>query len=358
MAPIVLINPPISGKKPSLVIPSLGLGYLAAMLRQNGLEARIIDVPALGLDTEQVAGEVAKIKPEIAGITATTPLADSAYKLAKALRPHAQWLIMGGAHPSALGSKIFEQCPDIDFGFRGEAEEIFPRLAKSLMQGEKNIDLPGVIRPGHNADPASISDPEQLPFPAWDLMPMKKYRHPLFPGERVATIITSRGCPYQCIFCDKSVCGSKFRPRSPENVLREIEELYGKHGVRSLIFYDDLFTLDSRRVIEICRKLVERGIKLHWKCEGRVNISNEQMLEWMKKAGCVQIAYGIESCHQKGLDWLNKGVRVEQIEKAVAATKKAWAISFSACRLRLMRTSWRPWNLRSGSGSIMFNMRA
>ena len=323
MARIVLINPPIVGKKPSLLIPSLGLGYLASALRQNGLEARIIDAPALGLDADGVCREALSLKPEIAGISATSPLADSAYELARKLRKEVKWLVMGGAHPSAVGPKIFEECPEIDFGFRGEAEEIFPQMAQRLLAGETSLDLPGVIRAGSDAKPVSIPDPEHLPFPAWDLMPMKNYRHPLFPGRPVATIISSRGCPYQCIFCDKSVCGSRFRPRSPENVLKEIEELHDQNGVRAIIFYDDLFTFKPDRVMEICRKILDRGLKLRWKCEGRVNIIKEDMLALMKKAGCELIAYGIETSQQKGLDWLRKGVKVEQIERAVKLTKSA-----------------------------------
>lgn len=170
MAKIALINPPISGKKPSLLIPSLGLGYLASALQQSGLEVCIIDAPGKGMDLEGVVREVASLKPEIAGISATTPLKDSAYRLARRLRGLVKWTVMGGAHPTAVGLKIFEQCPEIDFGFRGEAEEIFPQLAKKLMAGDKNLELPGVIFPGHDAHPVLVSDPEHLPFPAWGLM--------------------------------------------------------------------------------------------------------------------------------------------------------------------------------------------
>ena len=323
MPQIALINPPISGKNPSLLIPSLGLGYLAASLRQAGLETRIIDAVALGWDNDAVVQEIARLRPEIAGITATTPLCGSAYRLAKSLRPHARWLVLGGAHPSAVGQKIFAQCPELDFGFRGEAEEVFPGFAKRLLAGDADARLPGVITPSRDSRPASIADPDRLPFPAWDLMPMASYRHPLFPGERVATIFSSRGCPYQCIFCDKAVCGSQFRPRSPANVLQEIEALRARHAVTAFIFYDDLFTLDSDRVVELCRRMLSRGLKIRWKCEGRVNIVDQELLTWMRKAGCVQIAYGIETAHQKGLDWLRKGTTVEQIREAVARTHKA-----------------------------------
>jgi len=323
MLKIALINPPIPGKSASLVIPSLGLGYLASSLRQAGLETQLIDAVALGLDNASITQEIAKLKPELVGITATTPLSNSAYRLAKSLRPHTRWLILGGAHPSAVGQKIFAQCPELDFGFRGEAEASFPKFAKALLAGESDTDFPGLITKGQDSQPACVGDPEKLPFPAWDLMPMASYRHPLFPGERLATIFSSRGCPYQCIFCDKTVCGSEYRPRSPQSVLEEIEALHDRHGVTAFMFYDDLFTLEKDRVIELCRRITVRGLKIHWKCEGRVNIIDDEMLSWMRKAGCIQIAYGMETAHQKGLDWLRKGVTVEQIRDAVARTKKA-----------------------------------
>jgi len=323
MSTVVLINPPIPGKKPSLKIPSLGIAYLASTLRNQGISIKIIDAPSLNLDTEAVSQEVLILKPEIIGITATTPLSNSADQLASNLRKHAKWLILGGPHPSAVGNKIFEECPDLDFGFRGEAEEVFPELVKKLLAGEKNFEMPGVIWPGHSAEPALIPELDHIPQPAFDLLPMKSYRHPLSPGQRVATMITSRGCPFQCIFCDKSICGTRFRPRSPDNVLSEIEELYHNFGVRVIIFYDDLFTLDPERVLEICQQILARGIKIKWKCEGRVNILSENILGVMRRAGCEVIAFGIESCHQKTLDWLNKGTSVEQIKEAVRLTKQA-----------------------------------
>ncbi len=323
MSQVVLINPPIPGATPALKVPPLGIAYLASALRNAGISVKIIDAPALGLDLDGAARAVSILQPEIVGITSTTPLSKSAYRLGKKIRRDAKWLILGGPHPSAVKGKIFEECPELDFGFRGEGEEQFPQLVKLLLAGEKNPDLPGLISRNRSCEPVPVSDLDSIPFPAWDLLPMKKYRHPLLPGKKIATIISSRGCPYQCIFCDQSVCGTRFRSRSPEKVVDEIAELSRKWGVRQIIFYDDLFTLNPERVIKICRLILERGVKINWKCEGRVNIQNPEMLSWMKRAGCEVIAYGIESAHQKSLDWLNKGVSAAQIRQAVSLTKKA-----------------------------------
>ncbi len=324
MASVVLVNPPIFDKSASLLVPPLGLAYIASTLKNYDIEVKIIDAPSLGLGLEKTLNKIASYNPEILGITTTTPLADSAYLLAKKARRLVKWIIMGGAHPTALRKKIFQECPEIDFLFLGEAEENFPEFVLALIQKKQISSYPnGILTPDSSTEPVIVSDLNKLPLPSWDLLPMERYRHPLFPGKKLATIISSRGCPYQCIFCDKSVSGSRWRARSADNVLKEIEELYFQEKVQAIIFYDDLFTLDTERVIEVCKGIIKKDIKISWKCEGRVNIIDEEMLYWMKKAGCRIIAYGIESANQKSLDWLKKGVSIKQIKDAVANTKKA-----------------------------------
>ncbi len=136
-------------------------------------------------------------------------------------------------------------------------------------------------------------------------------------------MITSRGCPYHCIFCDKSIFGSKWRARSSQNVLEEIEEIVKDFKIKSIIIYDDLFTLNKQRVIEICQGILERGLRVEWKCEGRVDRVDAEMLRWMKKAGCSLIAYGVESGNQIGLDYLQKKITLAQIRQAFELTHKA-----------------------------------
>jgi len=323
MVDVALVNPPILGKKPSILIPPLGIEYLASTLKQGGIEPKIIDASVLGLGIEETVKAVMQYSPQIVGITGTTPVIDSAYTLAKKLRDKVKWLILGGAHCSAVRGKVFEECPELDFGFIGEGEKEFPKLVKKLLKGEEIKEIKGVIYPGGSSEPVRVSDLDSIPFPAWHLMRIDRFRHPLFAGLRVATMITTRGCPYQCIFCDKSVCGSRYRARSPESVLKEIEELRNNYQAQALIFYDDLFTFEPERAMEICKEMVKQGIKIRWKCEGRVNLVSEELLEWMKRAGCEVIAYGIETAHQKGLDWLGKGVKVEEVISAVKLTSQA-----------------------------------
>jgi len=135
-------------------------------------------------------------------------------------------------------------------------------------------------------------------------------------------IITSRGCPYRCIYCSKSVFGGKYRANSPTYVVDEIEHLMEKFNVREIAFYDDVFTLDKKRVFAICEELGRRRIEIPWTCETRVNLVNKDLVEKMKKAGCYMIAYGVESGTQEILNNLKKDITLEQATRAFELTHK------------------------------------
>ena len=195
---------------------------------------------------------------------------------------------------------------------------------RRLAEGKDPWNVPGLVGPEKFNHPGNlIADLDRIPFPARHLLPTHAYRYALWPGKKVTTMITSRGCPYRCIFCDKSIFGSKWRARSAKNVLDEMEQIVKILRIPSIIMYDDLFTLDKQRVQEICRGILERGLKFEWKCEGRVDRVDGEMLGWMKKAGCSLIAYGVESGNEIGLDFLQKGITLPQIRRAFELTRKA-----------------------------------
>jgi anaerobic magnesium-protoporphyrin IX monomethyl ester cyclase len=329
---ILLLNPPPLGARQEIVAPPLGLAYIASACEASGRQVQILDAFALGLSFDDLEQELGARKPDLVGVTGMTPIIESAFQSIQIARNYSRHVILGGAHASALGRKVFEECPALDALVVGEAEESFPCLIQAIEDGKGDWSgIPGVITRRESESSKNLDDPERpvikaldsLPFPARHLLPRNCYRHPLFGGEGVATLISSRGCPYHCIFCDKSVTGSRWRSRSAENVVDEIEEIVSELGISSLIFYDDLFTLNPGRVIEICQGIIERGIRVQWKCEGRVNLVDDEMLAWMKRAGCRIIAYGVETAHQKGLDYLRKGVTREQIEEAFRRTREA-----------------------------------
>lgn len=324
---ILLLNPPAeTGKTQDILGPPLGLAYLAAALETAGHAVEILDAFALGLSWRGLEGFLARSRPDLVGIGGMTPIINASFRAAKIARPHTRWLVLGGPHVSAVRSQVFQEAPEFDFALVGEAEATFPALVQALEKGEPfpAASISGCISPGaENPSAPMIDDLDRLPFPARRLLPNSRYRHPLFGGEPIATVMTSRGCPFGCVFCDKSVTGRRWRPRSAENVLSELEQIVNELGIRSIIFYDDLFTLDKERTIGIARGMIERQLDLRWKCEGRVNLVDEEALEWMKLSGCELIAYGVESANPEGLKFLRKGITPEQVRRAFDKTRAA-----------------------------------
>ena len=307
-----------------MVVPPLGLAYLASGVERDGHDVKIIDAFAEGLTWDHFTEEIKKAKADLIGIGGMTPTIDNTLRTIKICRPYTRYIVMGGPHLSVHKQEFFRECPDLDFGIAGEGEESFRELVGRLADGRDPWTVPGIVGPETFRPPgSSIQDLDELPFPARYLLPNSVYRYALWPGKKVTTMITSRGCPYRCIFCDKSIFGSRWRARSAKNVLDEMEQIVKDLRIQSIIIYDDLFTLDKRRVQEICEGILDRGLRFEWKCEGRVDRVDAEMLRWMKKAGCSLIAYGVESGNEIGLEYLRKGITLPQIRRAFEWTRKA-----------------------------------
>lgn len=322
---VLLLTPPARTKvREPIVVPPLGLAYLAAVARDAGHEVTILDALAEGLDWRDFQERISEERHDVVGVTAATMTIDTAKRAIALCRPHADVLVMGGPHATAFRHDLMKDIPELDYAVYGEGEQTFVSLLRALERGDSPDNMAGVItRNGVGPKRECCRDLDELPFPARDLLPMGRYRYPGFRRGPMATLITSRGCPYNCIFCDKSVFGSQWRARSAENVLAEIDEVVDRFGVKSIVFYDDLFTIDKERVRMICEGLIARPYTVSWKAESRVNIVNDEMLSLMKRAGCDTIAYGVESSHQKGLDFLGKNTSPDMIRHAFEATRKA-----------------------------------
>ena len=322
---ILFINPPARQREyQSIVVPPLGLLYVATYLKKAGYDVRIKDAFAEGMDWGAYQKYVEGEKPDILGIGGMTPVIDTTFKAIKIARPHCRQIIMGGPHLSLYRQQVFAQCPEVDFGVVGEGEESALALINALAQGSSPDGLEGVItRNSSNPERKTISDIDALPLPDRSLFPNQFYRYPLLKYRKVTTMMTSRGCPYGCTFCDKSIFGSEWRSRSVDSVLDELDEIVNAHKIQSVIFYDDLFTVNKDRVIGICEGILRKGYKISWKCEGRFNLVDFDVMKLMKRAGCQIIAYGVESANQAGIDYLNKKTTVEQIIRAFDLTRKA-----------------------------------
>jgi len=323
---ILLVNAPARSKgHEAIVVPPLGLAYIAAAARQAGFPVSILDAFAEGLDVRAFTQRLAAGGPyDVIGFTAMTPVFDTVQGAIEAARPHARYTVLGGPHATAFRESVLKDNPSLDFAVYGEGEQTFVELLQALDKGSSTPAIAGLVaRNGIGGARDPVKDLDAVPFPARELLPVRRYRYPLCRPGNMATMITSRGCPFPCIFCDKGVFGSSWRARSAENVLAEIDLLVRDFGTRTIVFYDDLFTLKADRLQQICEGLIARKYRLTWKAEGRVDIVDPAMLETMRRAGCDMIAYGVESGNQAGLDYLRKKTTPDMAVEAFARTRAA-----------------------------------
>lgn len=322
----ILINPSQNTNYPQ---PPLGLASIAAVLEQNGHQVEILDVNALQLSEHEI---VKKVKgADVIGITAMTPAINSAIKIAREIKEENpdQIIILGGPHATILPEETLNKVPEIDMIVRGEGEKTMVELFDALENNKDIQNINGLTyrNNGIKSSPAQppITDLDSLPFLAYHFLPIHKYKlHPPH-GRKLPymAMMTSRGCPYNCIYCSKPIFGQKFRAQSPGRTIDEVEYLIDKFKIKEIVFYDDSFTLNKKRILQLCEEIHERNIDILWSCETRVDLINEELLKAMKKAGCYMIAYGIESGNQMILNNLRKRITIEQIRSAIELTHKA-----------------------------------
>ena len=320
----VLINPPQNTKYPQ---PPLGLASIAAVLERENHQVEILDANALQLSESEAAKEIGNV--DIIGITAMTPFINSAIKMAKEVKKEkpGSTVIVGGAHVTVLPEETLSNVPEIDIIVRGEGEETAIELHEALKSGDSLQKVRGITYRDNGRVASTpmrplIADLDSLPFPAYYLLPLHRYKlHPPH-GRRLPfmAMLTSRGCPYNCIFCSKPIFGRKYRYQSPPRIASEVEYLVEKFEVKEIAFYDDIFTLDKNRTIKLAKEFNKRDLSFPWTCETRVDLVTEELLKAMKQAGCYMIAYGIESGNQTILDNLRKKITIEQVRKAVKMT--------------------------------------
>ena len=317
----LLINPPSeriieAWDKPDF--PHLGLAYLAAFLREKGVEVGIIDAKFESLNLQQVIEKARQFSPQIIGLTAMTNYVKAAAYTAEALKEEFRESIflIGGAHPTALPTDTLKEFSVFDIAVVGEGEETLSEIAQAkdkqwqLIQGiayKKDKEVT------QNALRNRIADLDSLPFPAWDILPVAK-TYPL---------ITSRGCPFRCVFCMR-MHGEKIRLRSPNNVAQEASLLQEKYNVRHIPILDELFTISQERVKALCDSFNEAGLeKITWGVNSRVTGVSFEMFKRMRQAGCRKIDFGIESGNNEILKKIKKGITTEDAVNAVKLAKKA-----------------------------------
>lgn len=314
-------------------IPGLGMLVLAAVARQRGYRVHLIDAKQAGASVDDVSRQIVGLQPDYLGISATTISVTNGARIAervKALCPNVV-TVLGGAHVSAIPERTLEAFPGIDFGIVGEGETSLFELLARLEDGRPVDGVPGLAyrRDGRvQANPRApyIDDLDALPLPGWDLLAdfPHRFQPSLFsyPRTPVATLITSRGCPFSCSFCDRSTSGKKGRMHSVDYVVRMCRHLAGL-GVRHIIFVDDLFTVRRQRVVDLCHAFLDEGFTFSWSCNSHPNLLDLDTMKLMHRAGCWQIAYGIESGSQRILDVVKHEVRIPRMRETLRMTRAA-----------------------------------
>lgn len=309
------------------VNPPLGLAMLAAVLEREGHQADIIDAAALGMAPPAILSAV-KPDTDVVGLTATTPEIMGAIDIARAVRARfpSMKILMGGVHPTIFHRKLVEEgiC---DLVLRGEGEHPIRFLA-SEHPTEKVPNLTWRSEGGEvvsNPADSRFAVLDDLPFPAYDKLPMNRYRSALGAAKRSPSIgmITSRGCPGKCTFCYSGMFGSKIRFMSAEKIVEHILFLKTQYGIREISFYDDTFTALRKRIERLCTLLIAENIDISWSCFARVDSVSPELLKLMKEAGCHQICYGFESADEEVLRSINKRIDEQDKTKAIRWTKDA-----------------------------------
>jgi len=337
----LIVNPPVeagferSGRWPSKSTGGgfqepLYLAYAAAVLEKEGLEVDLIDCRPDLLSIKDLFERMDK-STKLVVLQTSTPSIELDLKTARALKKRFKIIKIAlvGPHVSVFSRKILRDNSFVDFILRGEYEYILRDLVKAMIKGNNFGKVKGLTyrvgkRIYQNTNALLIADIDEIPFPARHFLPNEKYFEPLFVGRPTLRLITSRGCPFRCTFCvwPEIMYGRKIRYRNIESVINEIKELKEKYRIKEFYFDDDTFTLDEKRVVELCKALIENKINLPWDCLGRVNMVTIRMLRWMKKSGCILIRYGVESGDQEILNKCRKGITVREIERAFEMTRK------------------------------------
>ncbi len=324
---ILLLSPPTDSAIKSIIgvtLPPLGLAYLASIARAQGDEVGIVDSLVMNYSFEDVERQIKKSDPDLIGLTSTTSMIPDAYRVAQISKEYNGSLkvVIGGPHVTFTQETTLRESPDIDFVVAGEGETAFSNLLLHL-KGKKEIKgIKGITY--RTSGKIVVAPPEQLirdvdsiPLPSLDLLPMDKY---LAEKKRFGTLMTSRGCPYNCIFCSSSLqFGKIWRGHSTERVITELRRLVNDYGVRDIEFLDDTFTLNMKRAVEIANKMKEEKLDVRWSASARVNLFNEEIAKAMNDSGAHTIYFGIESGNQRTLDFIGKGIKLQQ---AIDSVKK------------------------------------
>ena len=337
---VLLINPPFTGmggvEGHGGSAAPLGLGYIASysLKFHPEYEFHFFDAEGLRKSFDEIKAEVSRIRPNVVAVNMTTPSYGHTVKVTDVTKEAGSNIItvVGGPHPSAFPEEVIRES-SIDACISGEGELTFLKFLEVIDKGGSLDDIPGLSH-SLNGNPhvsscqsTLIEDLDTIPFPARHLMPTEIYGPPptkRLSGGRGGNMVTSRGCPYDCTYCESKVIWTrKTRHRSAENIVDEMEECYNNYGIREINFHDDILPMKRENTLELCREIRRRKLDMKWFCMNRVNFCWPDVMEEMYKAGCRKVMFGFESGNNEILKIIKKKATVEQAREAVKICRKA-----------------------------------
>ncbi len=306
------------------VYPYLGVGYLAAFLKKNNLSSAIYD-------TEIEKGKINKLiqlirnkNPIIIGYSMMSIALPMFYRLTKVLRAHFPHIIIvaGGPHVTSAPEVIFEM--GLDYGFRGYAENSFPKFIKLIKNNENNFsEIEGIVinKSRTISPPAFYNIADTDVMPEYNLYNIKRYQN-IFYGRRWFTMITTRGCAFNCKFC-KEPGMEKYREYPLILIQNQIKKLVVDFGLKWISFVDDSFTYNRKRIFELCHFIINENLKFKWTCCTRVDLLDEEMILLMRKAGLCFVIIGVEAGNEQVRKSINKNITNEEYINKINILKKA-----------------------------------
>lgn len=310
----------------------LGIAYVSSYLKQAGQAVQLIDAAAMGLSVDRLIAEVKSFHPDIIGISAVTPSYLRTKEIARRIKVEIGVpMMVGGPHVTSLPLETMKET-SFDYGVMGEGEITSLELLKGLENRRSPSEINGIVYRDKDTNEVKITprreyikELDKLPFPDRDSLPPLSAYHPSESSYRrlpLGTLISSRGCPHHCIFCDRAVFGNLYRARGAVNVVDEIEILIERHKAREVRFWDDTFNLLPPRVVQICKEIRDRKIDIEWSCVARVSNMTNELLGSMRKAGCWQVDYGVESGNSEILKSIHKGINMDLVRRAVRLSRE------------------------------------
>jgi len=305
------------------IMPPISLAYVASIAERYGHEVIIIDAVAEELSLDDVISKLEDFSPDLLGFTITTYGFHYTLQAIKDIKEKISApIVVGGWHLSLYPKETMTH-QEIDYAITGEADETFPEFLDAINKGgsldgidglafRKNEEI--IVTPFKRP----VEDIDATPFPARHLLENDKYYNILSQRKNFTVMLSARGCPFRCAFCDLKT--KKFRLRTPENFVNEIQQCYEEFNVREIDIYDSSFTVDKERVNRICQEIQDRGLDVSWTVRTRADCVNKDLLETMKRAGCSTVMYGIESGNPEILKRLHKGTDLSHIRDVVEWT--------------------------------------